>query len=137
MTRLIMMQCCTAYFICLQNFLPAAYQPIIPPPLPLYNSAQRNIYKCTQKNNSISNQEAAFATSKFGQNDNLVYCTQKTHVQLRSIDQSSQSCHQRLHALELFTKLPDVLSAVLILSAACLGNQCHTFGLGFGNLALQ
>lgn len=55
---------------------------------------------------------------------------------VRSNDQSSQSCHQRLHALELFAKLPDVLGTVLILSAACLRNQCHTFGLGFGNLAL-
>lgn len=106
-------------------------------PLNLYTPPPK-IYKCTQKNNSTSHQEAAFATSEFEQND-LVNCTPKkpcTTQIVRSNDQSSQSCHQRLHVLELFAKLPDVLGTVLILSAACLRNQCHTFGLGFGNLAL-
>lgn len=136
MTCSIMMQWYTANFLCLQNFLPAAYQPIIPPPLPLYTPTQRNIYKCTQKNNSISHRDAAFCHFQVWTERPCVLYT-KTHVQLRSIDQSSQSRHQRLHALELFTKLPDVLGVVLILSAACLGNQSHTFGLGFGNLDLQ
>ena len=69
----------------LHSILPASYKIVFQLPInrlfhPLYlytTPPKERLYKCTQKNNSISHQEAAFATSKFGQNDDLVYCTQK------------------------------------------------------------
>ena len=69
----------------LHSILPASYKIFFQLPInrlfhPLYlytPPPKERLYKCTQNNNSISHQEAAFATSKFGQNDDLVYCTQK------------------------------------------------------------
>lgn len=71
MTCLIMMQCYTAYFIWLQNFLPLFH------PLYLYTPAKETYINVHKRITQSATRMQHFATSKFGQNDDLVYCTQK------------------------------------------------------------
>lgn len=135
MTRLIMMQCYTASFQLPTKLSSSCLSTHYSTPLCLYTPSPQGTYINVHKRITESATRKC-SIGHFQDLDRTTLCTVHKNPCTNS-DQSSQPCHQRLHALELFVQLPDILGAVLIFRAACLGNQCRTFSLGFRNFDLQ